>query len=137
MASLLNPYISFNGDARQALEFYKEVFGGTLDVNTYGEYGDPSGDGADNIMHGSLKTDAGYTIMGADNPPGAAHSAGSNISCSLSGDEAEPLKGYFTKLAEGGTVSVPMEKQMWGDEFGMVTDKFGVTWMVNVVAAQG
>ncbi|CRK55940.1 PhnB protein; putative DNA binding 3-demethylubiquinone-9 3-methyltransferase domain protein [Alloactinosynnema sp. L-07] len=135
MASLLNPYISFNGDARQAMEFYKDVFGGTLEMNTFGEYGDPSGDGADNIMHGSLKTDSGYTIMGADNPPGAAYSAGSNMSVSLSGDDAEELRGYYTKLAEGGTVTVPMEKQMWGDEFGMLTDKFGIGWMVNITQA--
>ncbi|WP_436496099.1 VOC family protein [Actinokineospora sp. HUAS TT18] len=137
MASRLNPYISFNNsNARPAMEFYKDVFGGELTFSTYGEFGDPSGDGADNIMHGQLETPSGFTLMGADNPPGSAGPEGSNMSVSLSGDDADELRGYYTKLAEGGQISVPMEKQMWGDEFGMLTDKFGVGWMVNIVAAK-
>ncbi|MFD6058618.1 VOC family protein [Rhodococcus wratislaviensis] len=132
MTSRLNPYISFNGDARQAMEFYKDVFGGTLALNTFGEYGAPDGEGADKIMHAMLESDNGFTLMGADTPPGMEHNPGTNIAVSLSGDDGDLLRGYWAKLADGGSVSVPLEKQMWGDEFGACTDKFGISWMVNI-----
>ncbi|WP_370949018.1 VOC family protein [Amycolatopsis sp. cg5] len=136
MASRLNPYIGFGGNAREAMEFYKEVFGGTLVLSTFGDFGDKEASNANNIMHGQLETDSGYTIMGADSAPGTESKPSDAISVSLSGDDADELRGYWEKLAEGGTVAVPLEKQMWGDEFGMCTDRFGVGWMVNIVAAQ-
>jgi PhnB protein len=136
MASILNPYISFRDNARQALEFYRETFGGELTLSTFGEFGDPSQPGADGIMHGNLKTPSGFTLMAADTPPGMDHTPGTNISISLSGDDAEELRGWWDKLSSGGTVSVPLEKQMWGDEFGMCTDRFGIGWMVNIAAEQ-
>ena len=132
MASRLNPYISFDGTARQAMEFYKSVFGGTLALNTFGEFGQPDTPHADKIMHGMLEADNGYTLMAADTPPGMPYNPGDNITISLSGDDAAELRGYWERLADGGTVSVPLEKQMWGDEFGSCVDKFGVTWMVNI-----
>ncbi len=132
MASRLNPYITFAGDARQAMEFYHGVFGGSLTLNTFGEYGDPDAPGADNIMHGSLETDGGFTLMGADTPPGNDFNPGNNITVSVSGDDHDELLGYWDKLSDGGTVAVPMERQMWGDEFGMCVDRFGVAWMVNI-----
>lgn len=132
MASRLNPYISFAGDARPAMEFYKEVFGGTLVVHTFGEYGPPGSEGADQIMHGMLDTDSGFTLMGADTPPGMEHNPGTNVVVSLSGDAADELRGYWEKLSAGGTVSVPLEMQMWGDEFGACVDRFGISWMVNI-----
>ncbi|GAF50017.1 VOC family protein [Rhodococcus wratislaviensis] len=137
MTSRLNPYISFNGDARQAMEFYKDVFGGTLALNTFGEYGAPDGEGADKIMHAMLESDNGFTLMGADTPPGMEHNPGTNIAVSLSGDDGDLLRGYWAKLADGGSVSVPLEKQMWGDEFGACTDKFGISWMVNIAGTTG
>jgi PhnB protein len=132
VASRLNPYISFDGNARQAMEFYQGVFGGSLALNTYGEYGAQDAPEADKIMHGQLETDGGLTLMGADNPPGTEHQPGNNISVSLSGEDADELRGYWEKLADGGMVSVPLEKQMWGDEFGMCVDRFGISWMVNI-----
>ena len=134
MASTLNPYISFgNNAARQAMEFYKDVFGGTLTMNTFGEYGDPNAPGADGIMHGQLETDKGFTLMGADTPPGMeAKNPGDNITISLSGDDEQELRGYWDKLSQGGTVTLPLEKQMWGDLFGQCTDQFGIAWMVNI-----
>jgi PhnB protein len=132
MASRLNPYISFKDDARQALEFYKDVFGGTLTINTFGEYGQADSPVANNVMHGQLETDRGFTLMGADTPPEMQYDGGSRISVSLSGDDGDELRGYWDKLSAGGTVAVPLEKQMWGDEFGMCVDKFGVTWLVNI-----
>ena len=121
MATRLNPYITFPGTARQALEFYNTVFGGTLAVQTFGEFGAESPD-ADKIMHGRLETDRGFTLMGADNPPGTEHTPGTNMAVSLSGDDAGELRGYWEKLSDGGAVSVPLETQMWGDEFGMCQD---------------
>ncbi|MFD8500778.1 VOC family protein [Amycolatopsis sp. NPDC059657] len=136
MASRLNPYIGFGGNAREAMEFYKEVFGGTLVLNTFGDFGDKEAPNANNIMHGQLETDGGYTIMGADTASAGEYKPSDTMSVSLSGDDADELRGYWEKLSSGGTITVPMEKQMWGDEFGMCADRFGITWMVNIVAAQ-
>jgi PhnB protein len=137
MASRLNPYISFSDNARQAMEFYKSVFGGNLTLNTFGEYGAPDAPNADKIMHGMLENDKGLALMGADTPPGMEHNPGDNITVSLSGDDSDELRGYWEKLSAGGTVSMPLEKQMWGDEFGMCVDQFGVPWMVNITQPQG
>jgi PhnB protein len=132
VTSRLNPYISFSDDARQALEFYRGVFGGELTVNTFGEAGGAEGPDADKVMPGQLETPAGYTLMASDTPAGMDRTVGTNISVSLSGNDDDELRGYFTKLSEGGTVTMPLEKQMWGDEFGMCIDPFGITWMVNI-----
>jgi PhnB protein len=132
VASRLNPYISFAGDAREAMEFYKRVFGGTLTLNTFGELGGQGAPSPDKIMHGMLETDSGFTLMGADTPPGMEHNPGNNIAVSLSGDDGDELRSYWEQLSEGGTVTVPLEKQVWGDEFGMCADRFGIAWMVNI-----
>jgi len=129
MASRLNPYISFRDNARQAMEFYEDVFGGTLTMNTFGEFGSPQADG---IMHAMLETAGGFTLMGADTPPGMEHKPGEAIAISLSGDDDAELRGYWERLSDGGVVTVPLEKQMWGDVFGMCTDRFGIPWMVNI-----
>ena len=133
--TLLNPYISFNGNARQAMEFYKGVFGGKLDLNTYAEAQmsqDPSE--ANKIMHSVLEADNGITFMGSDTPNGMEHRTGGNVSVSLSGTDEAELRGYWNKLADGATINMPLEKAPWGDAFGMLTDKFGVDWMVNITA---
>ncbi len=133
MASRLNPYISFAGDARQAMEFYRGVFGGELTMSTFGQYGQQGTEYAEQIMHATLETPSGFTIMASDTPPGMSHNPGVNITVSLSGDDGDELRGYWQRLSEGGTVSVPLEKQMWGDEFGACVDQFGIPWMVNIV----
>jgi PhnB protein len=137
MASRLNPYISFVGAARQAMEFYRDVFGGTLTLNTFGELGGPDSADGDKIMHSMLETSSGFTLMAADTPPGMQYNPGDNIQVCLSGDDGAELRGYWEKLADGGTVSVPLEKQMWGDEYGACVDRFGVPWMVNISQAKG
>jgi PhnB protein len=136
MASRLNPYLNFNGNARQALEFYSSVFGGDLNLNTFADLGAQGTPDADKIMHGQLETDAGYTIMAADVPSTMTYEPMAGCSVSLSGDDADALRGYWQKLSEGGTTSMPMEKQSWGDEFGMCVDKFGVPWLVNISQPQ-
>ena len=136
MPSRLNPYITFNGNAREAMEFYRSVLGGTLALDTFGEYGMQDSPQADKIMHAMLETDSGFTLMASDTAPGMDHNPGDNIAVSLSGDDADELRGYWEKLSDGGTVTMPLEKQMWGDEFGMCVDRFGVNWMVNISQPQ-
>jgi PhnB protein len=135
MSSRLNPYISFTDDARPAMEFYREVFGGTLTISTFGEFGVADSSESDKVMHAMLETDSGYTLMGADTPSGMQRTPGDTVTISLSGDDADELRGYFARLSESGSVSMPLEKQMWGDEFGMCVDRFGVSWMVDIVSS--
>ena len=132
MTSRLNPYLNFNGNARQALQFYQSVFGGELNVNTFADFGAQDSPDADRIMHGQLETDAGYTIMAADVPSSMEYHSVAGCSVSLSGDDGDVLRGYWEKLSAGGTISMPMQKQSWGDEFGMCVDRFGVPWLVNI-----
>jgi len=136
VASRLNPYVSYRDNAREALEFYKDVFGGNLSINTFGEYGDPDAPEANNVMHGQLETDQGFTLMASDTPPGMDFNPGNNITISLSGDDEQELRGYWEKLSEGANVTMPLEKQIWGDVYGQCTDKFGVQWMVDIAQPQ-
>ncbi|HEY9899623.1 MAG TPA: VOC family protein [Pantanalinema sp.] len=133
MQSALNPYISFKDNAREAMEFYKTVFGGKLELKTFKEFhvsDDPAED--DKIMHAMLQADNGITFMGADTPGRMEYTPGARITMALSGDNAEELKGYFDKLSAGGTVEMPLAQAPWGDSFGSCVDKFGVVWMVNI-----
>ena len=133
MASRLNPYISFRDNAREALEFYQQVFGGELSVMTFGDMGTPAdAPESSKVMHGMLETTSGFTLMAADTPPGMQVTNGDNISVSLSGDDDAEFRGYWDKLSSSGNVGMALEKQMWGDVFGMCTDRFGITWLVNI-----
>jgi PhnB protein len=136
MASRLNPYLNFDGNARQAMEYYKGVFGGELNMNTFGEYGQAGTPEADKIMHAQLETTSGFTLMASDTPPGMQRNPGDSMTISLSGDDAGELRGYWDKLSDGGNVTMPLEKQMWGDQFGQCVDRFGVPWMVNIAQSQ-
>ena len=135
MASRLNPYLNFNGTARQALEFYRSVFGGTLTLSTFAEFGAQNSTDADRIMHGLLETDAGYTIMAADVTSDMEYQPPAGFAMSLSGDD-DALRDYWEKLSAAGTTTMPLEKQAWGDEFGMCVDQFGVPWLVNISQPQ-
>lgn len=135
MATRLNPYLSFRSNAREALEFYKTVFGGELTMMTFGEGGMSQDAGEkDKIMHGQLVSPSGYWLMASDTPPGMDLRAGSAITVSLSGDDDAELRGYWEKLSAGATVQQPLEKAPWGDSFGMLVDRFGIGWMVNIAA---
>lgn len=139
MASKLNPYISIlDGRAREALDFYQSVLGGEALISTFGEAG-MEGVPGDQVMHGHLETTAGYTLMVADAPAAMMTvTPGDNISVSISGDaeDAEAMRGYFEGLAVDGRVNEPLASAPWGDEFGMLTDKFGINWMVNIAAPE-
>ena len=138
MTIRLNPYLGFRDNAREAMDFYQSVFGGELTRSTFAEF-QASEDPAeqDKIMHSMLEAPNGVTFMAADTPNGMEHVPGRNVSMSLSGEDEAELRGYFDKLVEGGTIEMPLEKAPWGDTFGMLTDRFGIRWMVNVSAAQG
>lgn len=134
MVTRLNPYLSVRDTAAEAMAFYQSVLGGELERNTFGEYqmsDDPAE--ADKIMHSQLETPSGLTLMAADTPNSMEHNPGSSIAVSLSGEDEAELRGYFEGLSAGGTVTAPFEKAPWGDTFGMLTDKFGINWMVNAL----
>jgi len=132
MQTRLNPYLNFNGTTRQAMEFYRTVFGGDLELHTYEEYHASDESENNKIMHAMLQADDGFTFMAADTPNGMDFSVGTNFNMSLNGDDGEELRTYFGKLAEGGAIIMPLDKAPWGDIFGMCTDKFGISWMVNI-----
>lgn len=132
MVTRLNPYVSFRDTAREAMEFYRTVFGGELVLSTFAEAGMPvvPGEG-DRIMHGMLETPGGLVLMGADTPSSMEHTPGGAVSVSLSGDDLGELRGYWDALSDGGTVTMPFMRAPWGDTFGMCVDRFGVAWMVD------
>ena len=138
MSVTMNPYLSFSDNAREAMTFYQEVFGGDLVISTFGEYGDKDAPEADLVMHGQLDTPDGMVLMGADSPPGmGGFSPAQGMTVSVFGDDNDRLRGWFAKLADGGEVSVPLEKQVWGDEFGQCKDRFGTPWMFNLANEEG
>jgi PhnB protein len=138
MTTTLNPYLSFRDNAKEAMEFYHSVFGGELTRSTFGEYQaseDPSEQ--EKTMHAALTTPSGLTLMAADTPNAMVYTPGNNFSVSLSGssDDATELRGYWDKLVAGGSETMPLEVAPWGDSFGMLVDRFGVAWMVNIAGA--
>ena len=138
MASRLNPYLNFpDGKAREAMEHYRSVLGGELDVMTFGDMG-ADGPLAEQVMHAQLETPAGFTLMGADAPPEMVQvTFGDSVSVSISGgqEDGEEIRGWFAALSEGGEVRQPLEPAPWGDEFGMFLDRFGIAWLVNIAGA--
>lgn len=130
----LNPYLSFDGDAREAMTHYRDVLGGELTLTTFGEFGMTDAP-ADLIMHSQLEAPGGLVLMGADTPPGMQVRPGSTVTLILNGDDESVLRGFWEGLSAQGTVDVALEPQMWGDIYGQCTDRFGVTWQVNISAA--
>lgn len=129
MHSHVNPYINFTGQARDALEFYHSVLGGELTLSTFGEY-KMAGMPAEQIMHGQIVVDGKIVLMCSDAPMGGEEHKG--FAVSLSGNDDKELRGYWERLQDGAQVVTPLEKQMWGDHFGQLVDKFGVMWMVDI-----
>ena len=129
----LNPYLSFKDNTREAMEFYKSIFGGKLEMNTFKEYNASQGPSDDNkIMHAMLQADNGITFMASDTPDRMEYKTGTNFSMSLTGDNEAELTNYFKQLSAGANITMPLEKAIWGDTFGMLTDKFGINWVVNI-----
>ena len=133
MTTRLNPYLNFRDTTREAMEFYHSVFGGELTMSTFAELhasDDPAEQ--DKIMHSQLVTEQGLTLMAADTPNSMDYTTGTNFAVSLSGEDEGELRGYWDKLSDGATVTMPLDKAAWGDIFGMCTDRFGISWLVNI-----
>jgi PhnB protein len=136
MSVQLNPYLSFRDNAREAMEFYRSVFGGELTTSTFAEFhASDEPDEQDKIMHAQLAGDNGLVLMASDTPNRMEYTPGTNYSISLSGDDDATLRGYWTALSADGTVTMPLNKAPWGDTFGMCIDKFGVSWIVNIAGS--
>jgi PhnB protein len=139
MAVVLNPYLHFNGNAEEALHFYEGVFGAKGTISRYGD--DPAAMAhtdekyKDAVMHADLQV-GDVRIMLSDSGPMGEGTVGDNFSLSLSGDDEAKLTEYFDKLGDGGKVDVPLSKQSWGDTFGMLHDKYGISWFVNITQSK-
>ena len=127
----INPYLGFKDSAREAMQFYKSVFGGELTMSTFGESGSKD-EPAENIMHAMLIIGPEMTLMGSDMSESNESSPRMQVSLSGDVDEEEKMKEYWTKLSEGAKVTMNLQTAPWGDSFGMLTDKFGISWMVNI-----
>ncbi len=136
MAVKLISYINFNGNAREAAEFYHSVFGGKLEVSTFADFASeemPVGDeDKDKVMHSYLRGEDGIELMISDVPSSMEYQEGACISLTLNSDDEAVGRGYWDRLTEGGTITMPLEKSMWNSTFGMFTDKFGINWMVDI-----
>ncbi len=136
----LNPYISFRNDAREAMSFYQSVFGGQLSVMTFADIPGMAQDPeeAELVMHSSLTTDNGMTLMAADTPKRMQYESPAGIQLSVIGTQAETelLTGYWERLSQGGTIQQPLTPAPWGDTFGALRDRFGVSWMFDIAGAQ-
>lgn len=133
----LNPYLSFRTNAREAMEFYRSVFGGTLDVSTFDDFPGMAQDPAEGslVMHAHLTTADGLTLMASDTPSSMPYAAPAGISVSISGDDEAQLQGWWDALADGGSVTMPYDTPPWGGRFGMLTDRFGIDWMIALNAS--
>lgn len=131
MGVRLNPYLHFDGQAAAALAFYGDAFGAAPTMMKFSEMG-VEGPDADKVMHGQLDTGDDLTLMCSDFPSSMTLTSGNAVTASLSGDDGARLRGLFEALSAGGEIETPLEKQMWGDEFGAFTDRFGVHWLVNI-----
>jgi PhnB protein len=132
---VLSPYLNFQGNCEEAMNFYKAVLGGELEISRFSDFPDPSlpEDYKDKVMHATLKGDV-ITFMASDGRPGGTVNFGDSVSLSLAGDDEATITSYFNGLSEGGTIIAPLQKQVWGDMFGMFTDKYGINWLVNITA---
>src|SRR5258708_23804877 len=133
MPTKLNAYLNFKDNAREAMEFYKTVFGGELSINTLNELNaSPDPSEGDKVMHSVLEA-GGISFMAADTPNSMEYRPAAGFGMSLSGDNMAELSGYFDKLSAGGMVTMPLEKAAWADTFWMGVDKLGVSGLVNVL----
>ena len=127
----IKPYISFQGNCAEAIKFYTDALGGeVLFVQKYGESPMKGMAPDDQIMHCTIKIGDSH-IMACDNPQGQPAATGSNISLAMSAKDVAATESAFEKMAEGGTVTMPIQETFWAERFGMLTDKFGINWMFN------
>jgi PhnB protein len=131
----VSPYINFQGQAREAMEFYQQVLGGTLDLQTMDAQGgvQPAGPG-DRITHARLEADDAR-IVGGDGHPAFPVQTGENLALALGGTDHERLARIFHELAAGGTIKQPLRALSGGGAVGWLMDPFGINWMVQIDTA--
>ncbi|WP_416901377.1 VOC family protein [Micromonospora echinospora] len=150
MSITTTAHLNFRGDAREALEFYHSVFGGEITVNTYGDFGMPKGlPDADKVVWGQVAAADGFRVMAYDvpGPAGAAITSASDTRrengmtltrepffLSVRGETVEEVGVLWQKLAAGATVVEAYGPAQWAPAFGMLTDRFGITWILDVAA---
>lgn len=131
----LEPYLAFNGDCEEAMKFYQSVLGGELEISRFGDFASKempvSDDQKDKVMHSSLRNDR-LSFMASDSMPGRPVVFGGSVSLSIAGGDEAELTKFFNGLSEGGKITMPLANQVWGDKFGMFTDKYGINWLVNI-----
>jgi PhnB protein len=142
MSINLNPYINWRGQAREAMEFYQSVLGGELSVMTFADMGgtaaaeaEAAGE-ADWVMHSALSVSDSVLLMGADHPshvPGEPQTQ--QVSISGPAEDGDTLRAWWAGLSDGATIHEPLAQAPWGDSFGMLRDKYGVDWLVNIAGA--
>ena len=132
MKGQITPYLMFDGNAREALEFYREVFQGEiLNVQTYGESGYNNSPEAENLLiHAQFKKDDLF-IMASDAFPGNVINKGNNISLALDLKSEEEIKRLYDALRENGKVYMELQDTFWGAKYAKVTDPFGIAWDLN------
>lgn len=131
----VNPYLSFKGNAEDAFNFYQSVFGGELQVDRYKDLEDnmgASGDDLNKVANVALQIGAGTTLFASDIITTSAQdlTAGNNFSIQLETENAEEAETLFKKLSADGEIDMPLMQTEWANKFGMLTDKFGIKWMV-------
>ena len=143
-------HLNFRGDARTALEFYQSVFGGQVTIATYGDFGMPKElPGADNVVFGQVESDHGFRVMAYDIPgqlSGSVDAAGSThrengttvtdqpFFVAVRGETLNEVAGYWAALSVGASIVEPLAASAWSPGFGMLTDAFGVTWILDVAS---
>jgi PhnB protein len=151
MSIQTTPHLNFRGDARAALEFYQSAFGGQVVIATYGDFGMPEeAPGSDKVVFGQVQTEEGFRVMAYDipgQPGGADRNTGSThrengitttdqpFFVSVRGETSEEIQGYWEKLSAGASIVEPLAESAWSPGFGMLTDIFGVTWILDVAVA--
>ena len=132
MIEKITPYLYFDGNAKDALEFYKELFGGEIiGIQTFGEADYPTPPGAeDRVMHAQLKK-GGISFMFSDFFPGETAEVGNNLSLTLEFESDEEIQRYYDALVKKGTAQMELQDTFWGAKYARVTDAFGITWDLN------
>ena len=137
----INPYLNFSGSCEQAFQFYQSVLGGELELSRFSDM--PADDSAppvdgNLVMHVSLPIGDGQVLMGSDRPAAMGPTeVGNNVNVIINPDSSDDGKRIFDALAAGGQTTMPYERTFWGADFGMLTDQYGINWMVNYAVDQG
>ncbi|WP_430332586.1 VOC family protein [Rhodococcus sp. ACT016] len=129
----VTPHLNFRGNAREALEFYQKVFCGELEIISYADMGNPTPETADHVTWGQVAADNGFRIMAYDVYPNLPWSQGQDpFFVSVRGTDPEELQGFWDRLADGATIKQPLGPSQWAPLYGQLTDRFGVTWILDI-----